>query len=131
MTSPMSEYHKIELEYILRCSPNVLYSFLTEPSGLSEWFCDNVNIRAEVMTFIWNKDSEQRAKKTGSRENSYVRYRWLDSPENVYFEFRIQVDDITGETALMITDFAEDGDEDETRLSWDSAIQKLHRVIGS
>lgn len=127
----MSEYHKIELEYILRCSPNVLYSFLTEPSGLSEWFCDNVNIRAEVMTFIWNKDSEQRAKKTGSRENSYVRYRWLDSPENVYFEFRIQVDDITGETALMITDFAEDGDEDETRLSWDSAIQKLHRVIGS
>jgi uncharacterized protein YndB with AHSA1/START domain len=131
MTSPMSEYHKIELEYILRCSPNVLYSFLTEPSGLSEWFCDNVNIRAEVMTFIWNKDSEQRAKKTGSRENSYVRYRWLDSPENVYFEFRIQVDDITGETALMITDFAEDGDEEETRLSWDSAIQKLHRVIGS
>jgi hypothetical protein len=127
----MSDYHKIELEYILRCSPSVLYSFLTEPSGLSEWFCDNVNIRADVMTFIWNKDSEQRAKKTGSRDNSYVRYRWLDSPENVYFEFRIQVDDITGETALMITDFAEDGDEDETRLSWDSAIQKLHRVIGS
>ncbi len=127
----MNDFHKIELEYILRCSPNVLYSFLTEPSGLSEWFCDNVNIRAEIMTFIWNKDSEQRAKKTGSRENSYVRYRWLDSPENVYFEFRIQVDDITGETALMITDFAETGDEDETRLSWDSAIQKLHRVIGS
>jgi hypothetical protein len=127
----MSEFHKIELEYILRCSPNVLYSFLTEPSGLSEWFCDNVNIRAGILTFIWNKDSEQRAKKTGGRENSYVRYRWLDSPENVYFEFRIQVDDITGETALMITDFAEDGDEDETRLSWDSAIQKLHRVIGS
>ena len=127
----MSDYHKIELEYILRCSPSVLYSFLTEPSGLSEWFCDNVNIRADIMTFIWNKDSEQRAKKTGSRDNSYVRYRWLDSPENVYFEFRIQVDDITGETALMITDFAEDGDEDETRLSWDSAIQKLHRVIGS
>jgi uncharacterized protein YndB with AHSA1/START domain len=98
----MSDFHKIELEYILRCSPNVLYSFLTEPSGLSEWFCDNVNIRAEIMTFIWNKDSEQRAKKTGSRENSYVRYRWLDSPENVYFEFRIQVDDITGETASIL-----------------------------
>jgi hypothetical protein len=90
-----------------------------------------VNIKAGVLTFIWNKDSEQRAKKTGFRDNSYVRYRWLDSPENVYFELRIQVDDITGETALMITDFAEDGDEDEIKLSWDSAIQKLHRVIGS
>lgn len=127
----MGEYHKVELEYILRCSPSVLFSFLTEPSGLSEWFCDNVNIKAGIMTFIWNKDSEQQAKKTGYRDNSYVRYRWLDGPENIYFEFRIQVDEITGETALMITDFAEDGDEDELNLSWDNAIQKLQRVIGS
>ena len=127
----MSDYHKIELEYILRCSPSVLYPFLIEPSGLSEWFCDNVNTRGGFHTFIWNKDSEQQAKVTGSKENVYVRYRWLDNPENTYFELRIQVDDITGETALMITDFAEDGDQDETRLSWDSAIQKLHRVIGA
>lgn len=127
----MSEQKKVELEYILRCSPSVLYSFLTEPSGLSEWFCDNVNVRGGMYTFIWNKDSEQKAKLTGSRENVYARYRWAESPDNIFFEFRIQVDDITGETALMITDFAEDGDEDEIRLSWDSAIQKLHRVIGS
>lgn len=127
----MSDQKKIELEYLLRCSPGVLYSFLTEPSGLSDWFCDNVNIRAGMYTFIWNKDSEQVAKLTGSRENVYARYRWVDGPDNVYFEFRIQVDDITGETALMVTDFAEDGDDDEVRLSWDSAIQKLHRVIGA
>ncbi len=127
----MAEMKKIELEYLLRCSPGVLYSFLTEPSGLSEWFCDNVNVRGGVYTFIWNKDSEQSAKLLNSRENVYARYRWTDGPESVYFEFRIQVDDITGETALLITDFADEDDVDETKLSWDSAIQKLHRVIGS
>jgi uncharacterized protein YndB with AHSA1/START domain len=127
----MSAYKKIELEFILRSSPNVLYSFLTEPSGLSEWFCDNVNIKNGVYTFIWNHDSEQEAKLLGSKENVFVKFRWLDEPDDTYFEFRIEVDDITGETALMITDFAEDGDEDEVSLTWTKSMQNLHRVIGS
>lgn len=127
----MSAYKKIELEFILRSSPNVLYSFLTEPSGLSEWFCDNVNIKNGVYTFIWNHDSEQEAKLLGSKENVFVKFRWLDEPDDTYFEFRIEVDDITGETALMITDFAEDGDEEEVSLTWTKSMQNLHRVIGS
>jgi uncharacterized protein YndB with AHSA1/START domain len=127
----MEQLKKVELEYSLRSSPGVLFSFLTEPSGLSEWFCDNVNVRGSEYTFIWNKDSEQVAKLVSSKDNVHVKYRWLDGKEQSYFEFRIQVDEITGEVALIITDFAEDGDEDETILSWDSAIQRLHRVIGS
>jgi hypothetical protein len=104
---------------------------LTEPSGLSEWFCDNVNIKNGVYTFIWNHDSEQEAKLLGSKENVFVKFRWLDEPDDTYFEFRIEVDDITGETALMITDFAEDGDEEEVSLTWTKSMQNLHRVIGS
>lgn len=127
----MSDYKKVELEYILRCSPKVLFSFLTEPSGLSEWFCDDVNIKDGVYTFIWNHDSEQQAKLLSIKENVSIKLRWLDEPEDTYFEFRIQVDEITGETALMITDFCEPGDEDESALSWDSSMQSLHRVIGS
>lgn len=127
----MSDYKKVELEYILRCSPKVLFSFLTEPSGLSEWFSDDVNIKDGVYTFIWNHDSEQQAKLLSIKENVSIKLRWLDEPEDTYFEFRIQVDEITGETALMITDFCEPGDEDESTLSWDSSMQSLHRVIGS
>lgn len=127
----MADYKKVELEYILRSSPNVLFSFLTEPSGLSEWFCDNVNIRNNIYTFIWNHDSEQSAQLVSLRENVHVKYRWLDEPDTTYFEFRIVVDDITGETALMITDFCEPEDESETVLSWNNSIQNLHRVIGS
>lgn len=127
----MSDYKKVELEYILRSSPNVLFSFLTEPSGLSEWFCDDVNIRKGVYTFIWNHDSEQQAELLGSKENVFAKFRWLDEPDDTFFEFRIQVDDITGETALMITDFCEPDDEDETILGWNNSMQNLHRVIGS
>ncbi|MBX7203489.1 MAG: SRPBCC domain-containing protein [Bacteroidia bacterium] len=127
----MKKQVKIEREYILRTSPGVLFSFLTEPSGLSEWFCDNVNIRGDVYSFIWNKDSEQQARRLALKENSFVRYRWLDGPESSFFELRLEVDDITSELALMITDHADADDVDETNLFWNSAIQKLHSVIGS
>jgi uncharacterized protein YndB with AHSA1/START domain len=127
----MGEYKKVELEFILKSSPGVLFAFLTEPSGLSEWFCDNVNIKNSIYTFIWNKDSEQSAKLLSMKENVLVKYRWLDEPDNTYFEFKIEVDDITGETALIVTDFCEEDDEEETALSWNSAMQRLHRVIGS
>lgn len=127
----MGEMKKVEMEYILRSSPGVLYSFLTEASGLSEWFCDKVNSRGNDYTFHWGGDSEQKATLVNSRENSMVRYHWEDSPPDTYFEFNLVVDDITSELALMVTDFAEPGDEDETILFWNNAIQRLHRVIGS
>ena len=60
-----------------------------------------------------------------------MKYKWLDGPENAYFEFILQVDDITGELALIVTDFAEPEDEEELVLTWNNAIQKLHSVIGS
>jgi uncharacterized protein YndB with AHSA1/START domain len=127
----MGEYKKIEIEYILKTSPGVLFSFLTEPSGLSEWFCDDVNIKNSIYTFVWNKDSEQKAKLLSFKENFFVKYHWVDEPDSTFFEFRIDVDEITGETALIVTDFCEEGDDEEIVLTWNSAIQKLHRVIGS
>jgi len=127
----MSELKKIQLEYILRTSPKVLFSFLTEASGLSEWFCDDVNNRGGIITFIWNGDSEEHAKLISLKDNQYVKYKWLDGPEKAYFEFNLDVDEITGELALIVTDFAEPGDEEELILTWNNAIQKLHSVIGS
>jgi len=122
---------KVEREYILRSSPGVLFSFLTEPSGLSEWFCDNVNIKGDVYSFIWKKDSEQKAQKLASKENVYVRYRWIDGHQNAFFEMKIEVDDLTSELALIVVEQTEADDVDETILFWDSAIQRLHGVIGS
>jgi hypothetical protein len=47
----------------------LLYQYISTPSGLSEWFADNV-IRGEFFTFIWNDSQEKRdllQKKTGEK----------------------------------------------------------------
>ncbi|MFN4121925.1 MAG: START-like domain-containing protein [Flavobacteriales bacterium] len=127
----MSNYKKVELEYILRCSAPVLYTFLSTPSGLSEWFCDNVNIKNNNYFFFWNGGEEQAAQVVSKKENVFIRYRWEDDPKEKFLEFRIEIDDITQEVALIITDFAEEGEEEEIRLYWDNEITSLHRVIGA
>lgn len=122
---------KFELEYVVRTSAGILYEFLSSPSGLSEWFADDVNIRDGIFTFFWD-GSEQKAKLIGFKEEKYVRLQWLDKPEGTYFEFRIERDELTGDISLMIVDFAEEGSDQLTsKLLWDSQVNKLLNVLGS
>lgn len=122
---------KFELEYVIHCSPPILFEFLTTPSGLSEWFCDDVNIRDGIYSFFWN-GGEQKAKLIGYKEQHYVRFQWLDKAVGYYFEFRIQTDELTGDVALIVSDFADSDSEKQTSsLLWDSQVHKLMKVIGS
>lgn len=122
---------KFELEYVLHTSAGILYEFLTSPSGLAEWFADDVNIHDGVFTFFW-EGSEQKAKLLGFKDDKFVRLQWLDKPEGTYFEFRIERDELTGDISLIITDFADEGADLKTsKLLWDSQINQLLHVIGS
>ena len=122
---------KFELEYVLHTSPGILYEFLTSPSGLSEWFADDVNIRDGIFTFVW-EGSEQKAKLIGFKEEKFLRLQWLDKPDGTYFEFRIERDDLTGDISLMVVDFADEAaDFNTSKLLWDSQINQLLHVIGS
>jgi uncharacterized protein YndB with AHSA1/START domain len=122
---------KFELEYVVRTSAGILYEFLTSPSGLSEWFADDVNIRDGVFTFFWD-GSEQKARLLSFKEDKYVRLQWIDKPEGSFFEFRIDKDDLTGDISLIIIDFADEGSDLETsKRLWDSQVNKLLHVIGS
>jgi len=122
---------KIVLEYTLNSSPKVLFPRLSTPGGLSEWFADNVNITGNQYSFYWD-NSEQKADIIQRKENKYIRFRWIDStePEAHWFEFRISTDELTGDTALIITDFAEDEDKDSTIELWNSQIARLKHVLG-
>jgi uncharacterized protein YndB with AHSA1/START domain len=128
----MAKYKKFEIEYTVHASSKLLYEFLTSPSGLSEWFADDVNItRDGDVTFFWD-GSEQKAKVLSKKENSMVRYKWVDEPKDTYFEFRIEVDDITSDVALIITDFAEDDEAiAASKLLWDTQIHTLMKALGS
>ncbi len=121
---------KIELEYTLNTSPKVLFPRLSTPSGLSEWFADNVNLKGNVFTFIWD-DSEQQAELVNMKENKCIRFKWItEGSSNSYFEFRINQDELTGSLALLITDFFDEDEKDEISDLWDSQINALKRAIG-
>ena len=56
----------------------------------------------------------------------------MDKPEGTYFEFRIEKDELTGDTSLIIIDFADEASDMETsKLLWDSQVNKLLGVLGS
>lgn len=121
--------NKFELEYSLNSSPKILYPRLVTPAGLSEWFADDININGDIYTFIWN-GAEQSAKLLTKKDNQLVRYQWTEDDEDTYFEFKIHKDDLTGEVALVITDFAEDDEKDDSIDLWDSQIAELKHTLG-
>jgi hypothetical protein len=61
---------------------------------------------------------------------SHIRFRWADDNEEEYFEFKLKQDELTGDTALMITDFADDDEKDDAIDLWDTQISELKHVIG-
>ena len=127
----MALKNKYQLEFPMRSSLRILFSQISTPSGLSEWFADNVNIKGKNYTFFWDGD-EQEAELVSKKNNQSVKFRWLDEPSDTYFEFNILVDDITQDISLVITDFAEDQeDEDEAKRLWNKQIEKLKQTIGS
>lgn len=127
----MSKKKKFVVEFALKSSPGILFNYLSTPSGLSEWFADDVNIRDKrYYTFVWD-GSEQTAEVIKSTVSKNIRFRWMDGPEDEYFELEIQQDELTGDVALVITDYAEENEVEETKQLWETQVQTLKTAIGS
>ena len=128
----MSDRIKFEMEFPIKVSQKLLFQYISTPSGLSEWFADNVNSRGEIFIFIWD-DSEESAKLIRKINNEKIQFQWLDDEEtDYYFELRIQFDEITKDVSLIVTDFAEDEDEvEESKLLWTNQISDIKKVLGS
>lgn len=127
----MDEKIKYEMEFPIQASPSLLYQYISTPSGLSEWYADNVNSRGEFFTFIW-EGSEEKAKLVSKKSDERIKFRWVDDEDTSYFfELRIQVDDITKDVSLMITDFAEEDEIDEGKMLWENMVSDLKQILGS
>jgi uncharacterized protein YndB with AHSA1/START domain len=114
-------------------SPQLLYQYISTPSGLQEWFADNVNSRGEFFTFVWN-DSEEKARLASKKTGEKVKFRWIDEDNrdgDYYFELRILEDEITKDVSLMVVDFAEEDDLSEAKMLWENQVSDLKHVIGS
>ena len=129
--SAITEKIKYEIEFPIRSSLSILYNQISTASGLSEWFADNVNLSGKIYTFFWDGD-QQNSELLSKKNNQWIKFRWVDEPSYTYFELKIVVDEITQDISLMITDFADDqDDEEESKLLWDKQIEKLRQSIGS
>ncbi|MDD7914416.1 START-like domain-containing protein [Polaribacter ponticola] len=123
---------KYEIEVPIHASPNMLYQYISSPSNLQEWFADKVNSRGKIFSFSWDGEEEEAeliTKKSGER----VRFKWLESEDDdSFFEIKIQVDALTKDVSLIVTDFADDEDEvDEAKQLWENQIDELKHTIGA
>jgi hypothetical protein len=110
-----------------------LYQYISTPSGLSEWFADNVNSRGEFFTFIWD-DSEEKAKLASKKSGERIKFKWLnddDTETDYFFELKIMEDEITKDVSIVIADFAYEDEIDESKLLWENQISDLKHVLGS
>jgi len=129
----MSNKKLFSLEFNFHCSPQLLFQYLSTPSGLSEWFADDVNSRGEDFTFIW-EDSEEYAKLLTKKNNESVKFMWINDEkdyEKYFFEFLITVDEITKDVSLTVTDFSDDEELEESKMLWTNLVGDLMQVLGA
>ena len=126
----MSDKIKYELEFPIQASPNMLYQYISSASSLSEWYADNVNSRGKIFSFFWDGVEEQ-AELVSSKNNQFVKFKWLEEDDYYYFEIKIVVDELTKDVSLMVTDFSEEDEVEESKMLWESQIADLKQVLGS
>ncbi len=120
----------IELEYIFRASPGILYRFFLEPARLVSWFCDEVDINDNIFTFSWS-GSEEVAELVEQEEDARLRFKWEEADnEDEYFEIRFSKSPVTGETILEIMDFCDDDEVEDQKQLWNNQMEQLRHETG-
>ena len=127
----MSKKQLYTIEFPVRCSPAILWGFLNSPVGLQEWFADKVDEWEGILTFSWGSDAPEKAKILEEEEEHFIRYHWLHSEKGEYFEFRILKTEISNQTILMISDFAEKSEIKDATQLWDYQVKELFHRLGS
>ena len=122
---------KFNIEYQLKtASINVLWNSIGTPLGLSEWFADGVTVKENEYIFSWDKN-EQTAFLIQLKHNVSISFQWEeDLDSDYYFELKIDVLEVTGDLALVITDFAEPDETEDLILLWNKQIEALRRKTG-
>jgi uncharacterized protein YndB with AHSA1/START domain len=129
----MDQKIRYEIEFPINSSPQLLYQYISTPSGLSEWFADNVNSRGEFFTFIWD-DSQEKARLASKKSGEKIKFKWIDDngkDTDYFFEIHILEDEITKDVSLLIIDFALEDELGEAKQLWENQISDLKHLIGS
>ncbi len=126
----MSKKQLYTLEYPIRCSPSILYEFLTSPAAMQEWFADKVDEKEGVYSFSWN-GAEEKAVMLEKEQDKFIRFRWSYMSKDEYFEFAIDRSEVTNQTILIIKDFAEKKEIKDQSQLWEYQVKDLFHRLGS
>lgn len=124
---------RYEIEFPINSSPQLLYQYISTPSGLAEWFADDVNSRGEFFTFIWD-DTQEKARLASKKSGEKVKFKWVDDKNKdteYFFELHILEDELTKDVSLLVIDFAEKSEIQEASQLWGNQISDLKHLIGS
>lgn len=119
-------------EYNLnKISVNLLWPYISTPTGLATWFADDVTIDGKNISFFWAKE-EHKAEITCIRQGSHIRFHWLDdcNPKS-YFELKILFNELVSDVVLVVTDYAEQEDIEDCEKLWDEQITLLKKKLGA
>ncbi|MGB5007307.1 MAG: START-like domain-containing protein, partial [Ferruginibacter sp.] len=100
------------------------------PAGLQEWFADKVDERDGQFSFSWN-GTEEKAELIDSEEDKFVRFRWDHMGKDEYFEWRIDKSEVTNQTILVISDFADKKEIKDQSQLWEYQVKELFHRLGS
>lgn len=120
---------KIRMEFEIKASPAMLFNYISSPSGLSQWFCNDVDIYNNFYKFKWDGD-ENIAEMLKKTVNKGIKFRWKDSHPEEFFEFEIQQDELTDDVALVVVDFVEPSEEKNSMLLWENQVHELRTLLG-
>ncbi|MFY7732381.1 MAG: START-like domain-containing protein [Bacteroidia bacterium] len=121
---------QVIIEFPIKASPALLFNYISTPSGLSQWFCNDVDIRNNTYKFKWDGE-ETSAELLKKVNNKSMKFKWMNTEKDEFLEFDINVDELTDDVALVITDYAEEGDEKNTIQLWESQVHDLKSCIGA
>ena len=120
---------KFEMEFLFRASPAILYRFLTTPSCLVRWFCDEVDITGDRFVFTW-EGFDEAAELIDDIEEERLRFHWEDGEPGDYLEFKMYKSEVTNQTILEVTDFADEDEVEDQKNLWAAQFEVLRSESG-
>ncbi len=127
----MTPLQKYTLEFPIKVSPKLLFTLISTSEGLARWFADKVIVNEDLFSFHW-EGSQQSARLIESREPEYVRFEWTDDfHEGYILEMQINFEGVSGEAALIVSDYSEVSDMEFSQMWWTTQVGRLQRLFNN
>ena len=122
-------------DFEVNASKKMLFPYINTASGLAQWMADDVTVNEDkVFSFVWDNE-DHKAKIISQRSNHYVKFEFLpesddDHQDPSYLELRLEVNELTQTVFLLVTDYSDMEDQQESQDLWENLVGNLKETVG-